>query len=566
MRTIFERRGSSTIRHSSCGERSPWSEQIAGDFYGEDPAGNRTLLRHGETDADNLTYYEYNEANELTRLHDSSGWTYFQYDSNGNTIEEQTPTYTRYYDWDGRDMMTGVRSTEDGWTDNEIEYDKLASRKSLVDSTGTTYYTWDGINVLKTEDEQGSLKQRQVHGYAPMTSVGDIALMEISDAVYIPVSDQPGTIWNLLDSAAGKANSYAYDAFGVARTTSETISNPYRFGTKPLDADTLLYHCLMRQYIPGKGRFLSQDVRRARTFENPYGYVNAGPLTGVDPYGLDRVIVAPERWQICVKKCPGGKERIVWNSMRNARVLYQLETGRVKEKRFRPIDFGGLIAVDYTMAYTGKTQKGLMVKWSRDEPAVPLEWLISLAIDNPGLNKPLYLGAMARDLINKLCPPGYPPTAFHLTQGVWAQTKDVVQPRVPTSGQVMAKWQQKWKKDWAIELVKAAVQSYASAPLGALKYSALLDLVTESIKFVGAGITGEMQRKGITQMSWAELEKCIEAQHEMRRNWGPKQDPKHRDVVCYEYTGQFVLVDTHESLAPLFWQAVSSMLPLPGED
>ena len=36
------------------------------NYYEYDPAGNRTLLRHGETGAENLTYYEYNEANELT--------------------------------------------------------------------------------------------------------------------------------------------------------------------------------------------------------------------------------------------------------------------------------------------------------------------------------------------------------------------------------------------------------------------------------------------------------------------------------------------------------------------
>jgi len=45
----------------------------------------------------------------------SDGWTYFAYDANGNTVTEQTPSYTRYYDWDGRDMLTGIRSTEQGW-------------------------------------------------------------------------------------------------------------------------------------------------------------------------------------------------------------------------------------------------------------------------------------------------------------------------------------------------------------------------------------------------------------------------------------------------------------------
>jgi YD repeat-containing protein len=74
------------------------------NYYEFDPAGNRTLLRHGETGAENLTYYLYNAANELTQLHDKDGWTYFGYDANGNTVMEQTPSYTRYFDWDGRDL------------------------------------------------------------------------------------------------------------------------------------------------------------------------------------------------------------------------------------------------------------------------------------------------------------------------------------------------------------------------------------------------------------------------------------------------------------------------------
>lgn len=49
--------------------------------------------------------------NQLTRIHDKDGWTYFDYDGNGNTVKEQTPSWTRYYDWDGRDMLTGVAGT-----------------------------------------------------------------------------------------------------------------------------------------------------------------------------------------------------------------------------------------------------------------------------------------------------------------------------------------------------------------------------------------------------------------------------------------------------------------------
>jgi YD repeat-containing protein len=131
-----------------------------------------------EPGAENLTYYEYDAANELTALHGKDGWTYFAYDENGNTVAEQTPAHTRYYDWDGRDMMVGVRSTEQGWTDKEYRYDGMASRVSTLESTGLTYYDWDGINVLQEKDAAGQVAERQVHGYAPIVSVGDIVLIE----------------------------------------------------------------------------------------------------------------------------------------------------------------------------------------------------------------------------------------------------------------------------------------------------------------------------------------------------------------------------------------------------
>ena len=51
------------------------------------------------------------------------------------------------------------------------------ARAAMVGSSGMTCYAWDGIRVLKTDDGAGSLLQRQVHGYAPIYSVGDVARM-----------------------------------------------------------------------------------------------------------------------------------------------------------------------------------------------------------------------------------------------------------------------------------------------------------------------------------------------------------------------------------------------------
>lgn len=211
----------------------------------------------------------------------------------GNTIQEQKPSYTRYYDWDGRDMMVGVRSTEAGGTDNEIRYDGLASRASLLDSGGMTYYLWDGIRVLKTTAGDETLRQRQVHGQPPsgIPSVGDIAMIESSAGdAYTPVADQVGTLWKLIDSTAAVANTYSYDAFGVPRSATETFTYPYRFAGKPLDADTALYYFIARQYKPGLGRFTSRD--RVVRQESPYRYANSTPTGDTDPAGLQ--IAVPE--------------------------------------------------------------------------------------------------------------------------------------------------------------------------------------------------------------------------------------------------------------------------------
>ena len=94
------------------------------------------------------------------------------------------------------------------------------------------------------------MTERQVHGHAPIVSVGDIAHLDKSGSIYVPTPDQVGTIWKLLDSTASAANSYEYDAFGVGRNASETVANRYRFGTKRLEADPALYHSTAWQYDP----------------------------------------------------------------------------------------------------------------------------------------------------------------------------------------------------------------------------------------------------------------------------------------------------------------------------
>jgi hypothetical protein len=64
--------------------------------------------------------------------------------------------------------------------------------------------------------------------------------MAPNGSVYVPIADQVGTTWALLDESGDKVNSYGYDAFGVGRSASETVPNLYRFGTKRDSWDAIL--------------------------------------------------------------------------------------------------------------------------------------------------------------------------------------------------------------------------------------------------------------------------------------------------------------------------------------
>jgi RHS repeat-associated protein len=152
------------------------------------------------------------------------------------------------------------------------------------------------LNVIHEIDGAGIVTDRQVHpstglgagGYAPILSVGDIAMMESTDSQYVPVADQLGTLWNVLSPTASIANSYTYDAFGVNRSVSETVTNPFRFAGKPIESDSGLYHFIARQYNSLVGQFLGRDRRNPRRNGPSYNYK---PVTHADATGLQALPV-----------------------------------------------------------------------------------------------------------------------------------------------------------------------------------------------------------------------------------------------------------------------------------
>jgi YD repeat-containing protein len=145
--------------------------------YEYDKIGNRTRLV-----ADGVeTVYTYNAANELIKEEVTGGdTTYYTYDGRGNQVQKMVVGgHTWNYTYNSRDLITKIDSTESGFTPNEFEYNALGQRTRITDSTGTTYFVWDGIRITHEHDGAGNVTKRYTYGHSPIVGVSD--LLDLQD-------------------------------------------------------------------------------------------------------------------------------------------------------------------------------------------------------------------------------------------------------------------------------------------------------------------------------------------------------------------------------------------------
>jgi RHS repeat-associated protein len=75
------------------------------------------------------------------------------------------------------------------------------------------------------------------------------------------------------------------DLDGVPDAGAYAAENPWRFSTKPFDAETGLGYWGYRYYSPALGRWMSRDPIEERGGLLLYGYVHNDPANAVDPFG-----------------------------------------------------------------------------------------------------------------------------------------------------------------------------------------------------------------------------------------------------------------------------------------
>jgi RHS repeat-associated protein len=275
--------------------------------YDYDRVGNRvSLVLNGE-----VTYYSYNEANELTEEFTVGGDSvYYAYDGRGNQIERSVlGGETTYFAYNSRNLLAGITSTELGFTPNTFEYNALSERIKKVDSTGTTYYVWDGLNITHEHDGSGTLTRRYAHGHTPIHGVFSLLDVQYFDydtnPHYFYHLDQVGGVHRLTDTYENVIQTLEFSPYG--RMLEETGSAPSELAfpgnhAKLADLATVRVGP-SRTYDSGTARWFSRPAERS---EHPYLYVAANPAGEVDPSGMPDPIGAKLAGLLYTRCLTGG--------------------------------------------------------------------------------------------------------------------------------------------------------------------------------------------------------------------------------------------------------------------
>jgi RHS repeat-associated protein len=253
----------------------------ANEAYSYDANGNRTNAGYG-TGVDNrlLTDGVYNYA----------------YDDEGNRtrrVEISSGKVTEYA-WDYRNRLTGVLFKDAGGVVTksiEYSYDVYNRRiAKVVDLDGvgsalatTEQYVYDGGQIGLVFDGSGN----QTHRYLYGAGVDQILADETGGNVRWAVTDQQGSVSDVVDNNGVVLNHVVYDSFGKVQSQSNpSVESRYGFTGRETDSETGLDYYRARYYDAVVGKFISEDpIRFAAGDGNLTRYVGNSPTNFTDPSG-----------------------------------------------------------------------------------------------------------------------------------------------------------------------------------------------------------------------------------------------------------------------------------------
>jgi RHS repeat-associated protein len=276
---MIDAEGEHDYSHDSIGRLLSATHPGAGpqpnESYVYDAAGNR-LSSHLSVayDYSNLT------SGAGNRLMQDAQFAY-AYDNEGNLVEqiERSTGALTTYTYDFRNRLTSiVRTTAGGLqTDRStFVYDALNRRIRSTENGQTSFYTYDVVNpVLKLT---GAATVRRLYGRGADRILAD----ESAGAVRWYLTDQVGTVRDLVSSDATVLEHYVLDSFGRVVAQANHANNDLLVSGREHSTAHGLEYFRARFYDARNGRFLSEDP----LYPGQYTYVGNRPLTATDPLGL----------------------------------------------------------------------------------------------------------------------------------------------------------------------------------------------------------------------------------------------------------------------------------------
>lgn len=208
-----------------------------------------------------------------------------------------------------------------------FKYDPFGRRIYKSSSGSTSIYAYDGDNLIEETNSSGTAVARYSQG---LNIDEPLAMLRSATTSYYN-ADGLGTITSLANTAGSLAQTYTFDSFGKQTASSGSLTNPFQYTARELDAESSLYYYRARYYDQGIGRFLSQDPLGFGADTDFYAYVHNGPTMFSDPRGLQqsnpwddctctRTILKPRPSKpssnilVCeyTCNCLGGKFVVLW--------------------------------------------------------------------------------------------------------------------------------------------------------------------------------------------------------------------------------------------------------------
>ena len=300
---------------------------VTSHAYEYDKNGNRIKLTESNIDASQITTYEYDDADRLTKVFYPTHVTSYTLDKVGNrdmeVIDRTGVLTTRDYDYNERDQLTSITDTDglditydyDAFGNqtektqngilttfdytprqrvktitvgsgqpNQYEYDYAGQRVNAISASGTERrYLYDGLTLVAETNTIGNTLATYHYGtrHQLAETRNSQNAFYLADALgtTVAITNQDGSIQNRMD----------YDVWGNLNQESATSASPFGFTGYIKDEETDLYYANARYYDSFTGRFLREDPLNGDVNTPPslhrylYGYAN--PTYYVDPDG-----------------------------------------------------------------------------------------------------------------------------------------------------------------------------------------------------------------------------------------------------------------------------------------